>query len=185
MQYYCAYCNRLEKIESLSEEDDVVCNQCGRALTVLREFAKPESSALRRFGLVVLIGVTGSLLVLLWSWGGEPPGEPVYWFDLLAPFIWIIGIGVKLGLSVVIVSFALLIGTTIYPLKHRTSVSKPGMKRPLPTKAARTGVRITSIGGMVLGIVIIVLVIGGAISFVWQFIEMILGLPLVLAFSVQ
>ena len=71
MQYYCAYCNRLDKIEPSAGEDATVCNQCGHTLTALTEVAKPVSSAPRRLGLIILIGVTGFLLGILWYSGRD------------------------------------------------------------------------------------------------------------------
>lgn len=184
MQYYCAHCNRLEKIESFSGGDEMVCVQCGRPLTALKEVAKSASSAPRRLGLTLLIGVTGYLLFVLWGWGGNQAAELEGWLELLVPFLSIIEIGLKIGVSIVIVSLALLIGAMTAPSRHRVPGNTAGVKQDLPSGANRNGLAIFSGIGMTLGAMIIVFIAVGVIWLVWKLVGMIFNLPLFISLLV-
>jgi|GEM_PF-4627736 len=173
MQYYCAYCNRLDKIEPSAGEDATVCNQCGHTLTALTEVAKPVSSAPRRLGLIILIGVTGFLLGILWYSGRDllnPLKGLVHEGSFLDEAIAFVSLAVgivKFGLSLLIVSCALFIGTRIAAPRRQVSPVTPGAKRLPEKENTRTGLRIASIFGASVGTILTVLVIGFLIFIAW------------------
>lgn len=166
MKFYCASCNRLEEIESSIEGKDRVCDQCGYNLTALRETPKPVSPAPLRIGLIFLIGGTVFLLGILWLLGGDLSERAselglggAFGDDAIA-FLSMLVATVKIGLSIIIVSCALFIGTKMAPPRHQVSQATSGVKQPPETKSTRHGVRIVSSVGATVGTLVIVLVIG-------------------------
>jgi DNA-directed RNA polymerase subunit RPC12/RpoP len=186
MKYYCASCNLLKKIEATSGEDDMVCDQCGHSLIALGEASSPVRPASGSLGLIVLIGVTGFLLGILWLSGGDKP-DKVNTLGMVEDFfdavISTVGAGVKIGLSLFIVSCAVLIGTKMAAPKHRISEATLRVEQPSEIKGARTGLRITSIVGMSLGTMMIVLTVVGGILFIvgaiWLALEILKALPFI------
>ncbi|GEM_PF-853466 len=131
-----------------------------------------------------LVGVSGYLLVTLWSWGGNQMGEVEYWWDFLDSIIRIIEIVVKIVLSFVIVSFAFLIGMLIVVLRQRNSEATAGVKQPSQRKAIRNRLLITSSIGMVLGTMMVVLIVVRLVWLIWEFVWGVLNLPLLIALLV-
>lgn len=179
MEYYCPYCNRLEEIESPQGPAGTPCSQCGKPLTALQKEVEPLPRTTSRLGLLVLIAVTGLLLALAWSWGGgtEEQGNTYGAVgDLFDFFVSSVAFFVKMGISLVIVGCAVLIGTKLAAPKRRRSENpsgdpdagearQPG-ETPTEKEGVRTGLRALSIVGMSFGTSMIVVTIVAAICLI-------------------
>jgi len=105
-----------------------------------------------------------------WDFLDQQTSEAEYWRDLPDSFIRIIEIVGKIVLSLVIVGFAFLIGMLIEVLRQRTPETTAGIKQLSQKKPVRNWLLITSIIGMVLGTMMVVLIVVHVIWLIWEFV---------------
>ena len=195
MKYYCAYCNHLEEIDASRDDTGRMCSHCGKPLTAMNKETDADPEASQTLGVTILIGITLFLLGAVWILG-EVDLTKYEDFGtigiLIFRFISTVGMFVKIGVSLIIICSAVLIGTRIVKGDRRSqtpTAEVPRIKsssqeegKPSKEKRVRTGLRVTSIVGMSFGASMVVITVVVAIllvaAVVFAILKFILDVPL-------